>query len=280
MRVGLLFSKLREDDEMIIREAYDMGVDLHLIDVGASILSTCRPPLDCDIYLGRCTNGTHFQHSVRYFESMGKKVVNTQEMITTCSNKFYTSLALERSGVPVVPYLMVFSVDQALEAVELLGGFPVVIKPVGGAWGRLISRVNDRETLEALVEHKLYLAAPVHSALYMQPYVRKPGRDIRVTVVGNRVLCAIYRESDHWITNTARGAQARPCRLDENLQKVSENTASTLGEGIMGIDIFETPEGSYMVNEVNQNPEFKNVQLVTGVSIASDIVSYTMQQAR
>jgi [lysine-biosynthesis-protein LysW]---L-2-aminoadipate ligase len=278
MRIGLLHTQIREEEEAIINEAHKLGVDIDMIDVQTLILTTKKIPVDCDIYLGRCINGTLGLNAVRYFESMGKVVIASHQVMLTCGNKFYTSLALEEHGVPIVPSVMVFGEEQAYRAVEMLGGYPVVLKPVGGAWGRLVAKVNDRDALEALIGHKLFSSAPINHALYLQPYIRKPGRDIRVTILGENVLCAIFRENEHWITNTARGARARPCPLDNELRDISVLTARALGGGILGIDIFETPEG-YLVNEVNFNPEFKNVQRVTGVNVAHGIVTYLMERA-
>jgi [lysine-biosynthesis-protein LysW]---L-2-aminoadipate ligase len=277
MRIGLLHTQIREEEEAIINEAHKSGVDIDMIDVQVQILIRKKIPVDCDIYLGRCINGTLGLNAVRYFESLGKEVVASHEVMLVCGNKFYTSLALEEHGVPVVPYVMVFGEEQAHRAVEMLGGYPVVLKPVGGAWGRLVSKVNDRDALEALIGHKLFSSAPINHALYMQPFIKKPGRDIRVTVLGDEVLCAIYRENEHWVTNTARGARARLCAVDNDLKDISIRAARSLGGGILGIDIFETPEG-YCVNEVNFNPEFKNVQRVTGVNVAHAIVTYLVKR--
>jgi [lysine-biosynthesis-protein LysW]---L-2-aminoadipate ligase len=280
MRIGLLYTTLREEDELIIGEAQKQDVDLHIIDAQALIFSTTKTPPDCDIYLDRCTHSTLSQHTVTYLECMNKVVIDSRKVTSISGNKFYTSLVLEKHALPVVPYALAFTIEQALTAVELLGGFPVVMKPVEGLKGRLVARINDRESLEALVEHKLAHPGMHNHPLYLQPFIKKPGRDIRVTVVGGQVLCAIYRVSEHWVTNTSRGARALPCPIDRDLQEISAGAAGALGGGVLGIDIFEGPDGSYLINEVNHNPEFKNMQRVTGVNIAREIVLHAMEKGK
>ncbi|MBI3955388.1 RimK family alpha-L-glutamate ligase, partial [Candidatus Gottesmanbacteria bacterium] len=132
--------------------------------------------------------------------------------------------------------------------------------------------------LEAVIEQKTTLGGPHHHAFYIQQYVEKPGRDIRIHVIGGKVIAAIYRKSSHWITNTARGAEALPCPIDKNLESIAKKAGDAIGEGVLGIDIFETKKG-YVVNEVNHTIEFKNVQRVTGVNIAGYILDYCIKIA-
>jgi len=155
----------------------------------------------------------------------------------------------------------------------------VVIKPVSGSWGRLVARVNDEHALEAVIEQKTVLGSPAHHAIYIQEYIEKPGRDIRIHVIGGKVIAAIYRQSSHWVTNTARGAQAHPCKIDRDLEKIALYTGEAIGKGILGIDIFETEKG-YLVNEVNHTMEFKNVQRVTEIDVAGYIMNYCISIVR
>jgi [lysine-biosynthesis-protein LysW]--L-2-aminoadipate ligase len=158
-------------------------------------------------------------------------------------------------------------------------GYPVVLKPLHGSWGRLLAKVNDRDSAEAILEHKKTLGGYAHSVFYIQEYVEKPGRDIRAFVVGGETIAAIYRNSSHWITNTARGAKASFCPITPELDHIAKAAAEAVGGGILAVDIFETPEGRLVVSEVNHTPEFRNSIEPTGVDIPAKMVDYVKKVA-
>jgi [lysine-biosynthesis-protein LysW]--L-2-aminoadipate ligase len=155
-------------------------------------------------------------------------------------------------------------------------GYPVVLKPAVGSWGRLLAKVNDRDAAEALLEHKVTLGSFHHGAFYVQEYVNKPGRDIRSFVVGGETICAIYRSSPHWITNTARGGAATNCPVTPEIDEVSRAAAEAVGGGVVAVDLFESERG-ILVNEVNYTMEFRNSIDTTGVNIPAKIVDYVIQ---
>jgi [lysine-biosynthesis-protein LysW]--L-2-aminoadipate ligase len=157
-------------------------------------------------------------------------------------------------------------------------GYPVVLKPSIGSWGRLLAKINDRDSAEAVLEHKIILGSYHHSVFYIQKYINKKGRDIRSFVIGNRCIAAIYRTSEHWITNTARGGKASNCPVTEEIAKISVSAARAVGGGIVAIDLFETENG-LIVNEVNYTMEFKNSITPTGVNIPACIVDYVIEEA-
>ena len=171
-----------------------------------------------------------------------------------------------------------FTEQTALEAIEQMG-YPVVLKPAVGSWGRLISKVNDRQAAESLLEHKTILGSYHHSIFYIQKYVEKPGRDIRAFVVGNECIAAVYRQSDHWITNTARGASVFNCPVTDELGDLAIRSAAAVGGGAVAVDVLESSDG-LLANEVNYTMEYKNSVSVTGVNIPGRIVDYTLQAAR
>jgi [lysine-biosynthesis-protein LysW]--L-2-aminoadipate ligase len=190
----------------------------------------------------------------------------------TCGDKLLTTNALIAHDVPTPRCYVAYTPESALEAIERLG-YPVVLKPAVGSWGRLLAKVNDRHAAEALLEHKQVLGSYHHSTFYIQEYVAKPGRDIRSFVVGDETICAIYRTSRHWITNTARGGLASNCPVTDALNDISRRAAAAVGGGVVAIDLFETDEG-LTVNEVNYTMEFRNSIPVTGVPIHEKIVDY------
>jgi len=174
---------------------------------------------------------------------------------------------------------MVFNADQAQQAIKQIGGFPTVIKPPLGSWGRLLAKVNDIDALETILEHKDVLGSPHQKSFYIQKYIKKPGRDIRSFVIDGVTICAIYRDSPHWITNTARGGVATNCPVTKELSKISKKASDAVGGGILSMDVFETEEG-LQINEINHTTEFKNSEKPTGVSISGAIIDYCIKTAK
>ena len=200
-------------------------------------------------------------------------------MAEVCGDKLTTSALLAQAGVPQPHNVVAFTPEAALEAIERFG-YPVVLKPVVGSWGRLLAKVNDRDAAEAILEHKSTLGSVQHWVFYVQEYIQKPGRDIRAIVVGDEVLTAIYRKSEHWITNTARGGEGELCPITPEIEDLCLRAAEAVGGGVLAVDLVEHPERGLLVNEINHTMEFHTAQPLSGVDIAGEIVSYVVQKAR
>jgi [lysine-biosynthesis-protein LysW]--L-2-aminoadipate ligase len=209
-------------------------------------------------------------------DAWGVPTVNTLEAAELCGDKVATSATLQQAGVPQPATLVAFSRESALEAIERLG-YPVVLKPVVGSWGRLLAKINDREAAEAILEHKSVLGSYQHSIFYIQEYIHKPGRDIRAIVVGDQTVTAMYRVSDHWITNTGRGGQGEQCPVTPELSAICHQAASAVGGGVLAVDVIEHPERGYLINEVNHTLEFHTAQPTTRVDIAGLIVDHALE---
>jgi [lysine-biosynthesis-protein LysW]--L-2-aminoadipate ligase len=195
-----------------------------------------------------------------------------------CGNKLLTTSALVRVGIPTPQTMVAYTPDSALEAIEQMG-YPVVLKPGVGSWGRLLAKVNDREAAEALLEHKQVLGSYHHSIYYIQEYIDKPGRDIRAFVIGSETICAIYRRSPHWITNTARGGEASNCPITPELDELCQKAAAAIGGGVVALDLFEDEQRGLLVNEINYTMEFRNSIDTTGVNIPAKVIDYVLQVA-
>ena len=278
MRVGFLHSLIRRDEKLLIQELRRRPrVELVLLDDRRLVFDLDSAPA-VDVALERCINHSRAMHALRLFESAGVTCVNAYEVARRCGDKILTATALAESGVPQPATRIAFTEASALEAVEELG-YPVVLKPAVGSWGRLLSKINDREAAETVLEHKTVLGTYHHSIFFVQKYVEKNGRDIRSFVVGDECVAAIYRSSDHWITNTARGARASNCPVTPEVADISLRAAESVGGGVLAVDLFETDDG-LLANEVNYTMEFKNSIDVTGVDIPERIVSYVLEAAR
>jgi len=289
VRIGLLCSRVRVEEKMLLAAlrardaAFDridprkLIVDLQGAGPGTSGLD------DYDAVLVRCLSHSRAFYLTRWFEDRGVPTVSSHRTVSTCGDKVLTSAALQAAGVPIPRTLMALSVESALEAIEEMG-YPVVLKPPLGSWGRLLAKVNDRETAEAILEHKATLGGYAHSTFYIQEYVDKPGRDIRTMVAGDEVVYAIYRRSEHWITNTAQGGEAELCPLSPDVVELSLAAARAVGvgagqPGIVAVDLLETADGQLLVNEVNHTPEFHGAAQAAEADIAGRIVDYVQKVA-
>jgi [lysine-biosynthesis-protein LysW]--L-2-aminoadipate ligase len=278
LKVGILMSRVRVEEKLLMNELQQRGVEIVRFDDREITLDLEHPSFDCDVVLERCINHLRALYTLRILNDWGIPTVNTFDVANTCGDKLLTSAALVRHGVPTPRTMVAFTPESALEAIEAIG-YPVVMKPAIGSWGRLLARVNDRDAAEALLEHKVTLGSFHHGAFYIQEYVNKPGRDIRSFVVGDETICAIYRNSEHWITNTARGGQASNCPVTPELDEISRAAARAVGGGVVAIDLFETERG-LLVNEVNYTMEFRNSIDTTGVNIPGKVADYVIAVGR
>ena len=278
MKLGVLCSRVRVEEKLLFEELEKRGLPFDKIDDREVIFDIQNKALQYDAILERCINHSRALYALRILNDWGVKTVNTYNVADVCGNKLLTTSALIRNGVPSPRTLIAFTPESALEAIETLG-YPVVMKPPIGSWGRLLSKLNDREAAEAVLEHKEVLGTYHHSIYYIQEYINKPQRDIRSFVVGDECICAIYRYSDHWITNTARGGRAENCPVTEEVGRLSVEAARAVGGGVVAVDLLETGNGM-LVNEVNYTMEFRNSIETTGVNIPAKIVDYLIEVAK
>lgn len=281
IHIGLLHTGIRGDEKLLIKASRRGKVKLTIFDLRKLILDPedLQPFEKVDIILERCVSNTKGMQATKFLEEMGFPVVNPFSVASLCENKFATTTRLMARKVPTVKAVLAFTEKEAKEAVEKLGGYPVVVKSAHGSWGRLMAKVSDEEGLEAVIEHKLTLGSPQHHSFYIQNFIKKPGRDIRAFVIDGKTICAIYRDSPHWITNTARGGKASNCPVDKELVSLCRKTSKAIGGGVLAIDVFETNDG-LKINEVNHTMEFKNSEKPTGVSISGKILKYCQKVVR
>src|SRR5581483_4925777 len=280
VRIGLIWSRIRNDEKMLMDAAAARGVELVPIDDRELVLPVHEAPkelLGFDAFLERGISYTTSYYVTMALESYGLTCVNPHRVLANCGDKALTSLLLARAGVPTPRTYLAFEDESSIRAIEA-ARYPAVLKPVIGSWGRLIAKAPDRETALALLEHKRVLGSVTHSVTYAQEMVDKPGRDIRAFWVGDRVIAAIYRTNDkHFITNTAQGGRASNCPVTPEIQAICEKAARAVGGGVLAMDIMETPEGGLTCHEVNHSMEFKNSVAPTGVDIPGAIIDYVTE---
>ena len=277
MRIGFLYTRLRVEEKYLLEEL-EKPTDVEIVRINDSdsffdIHQLAQP---VDVLFERSISYSRGLYISRIFEAHGIPVVNSSHVAERCGDKYVTSQILAQNGIPTPRVYMAFDEDSALRAIERMG-YRCVLKPVIGSWGRLLAKVENREMAETLIEHKATLGVN-HQVFYIQEYIDKPGRDIRAFVVGDETICAIYRSSENWITNTARGGVATNCPVTDEIAELCQCAARAVGGGLLALDLFETENG-LTVNEINHTMEFRNSIATTGVNIPQKMVEYVLTQA-
>jgi len=280
VNVGVLYSRIRQDEKLLLGELRERGHDVTKLDVREQRFDLEDAPeafADVDVVVDRCLATSRSLYATKFCEQYGIPVVNSAETASTCADKVENSLALAAAGVPTPTTETAFTVDEALEIVEEFG-YPCVIKPVVGSWGRLMAKIDSRSAAEAILEHKATLGHYEHKVFYVQEFVEKPGRDVRVLAVDGEPVAAMARSGDHWLTNAAKGAETEAFELDDEARALVEAASDAVGGGLLGVDLMETDgdatDWSYTVHEVNHTVEFKALNDAVDVDVPAAVVDW------
>ncbi|MBI2759731.1 MAG: lysine biosynthesis protein LysX [Chloroflexi bacterium] len=277
MRIGFLYTRLRVEEKYLLDELEKYSdVEVVRINDGERYFDISKISEPIDVLFERSISYSRGIYISKIYEANGVRVVNSPVVAERCGDKYVTSQILAQNGIPTPRVVMAFDEESALGAIEAVG-YPCVLKPVIGSWGRLLAKVENRYDAESFVEHKAALGVN-HQVFYVQEYVNKPGRDIRAFVIGDELICAIYRSSENWITNTARGGVATNCPVTDEMADLCKRAARAVGGGLLALDLFETESG-FTVNEINHTMEFRNSIATTGVNIPQKMVDYVVRQA-
>lgn len=278
-KVGFLYTRLRLEEKLLLDELKSRpGVEVVMVSDEDNFFAIDQAPAAVDVLFERSISYSRGLYVSRIFAANGVPVVNDPRVAERCGDKYVTSQLLVSAGIPTPRVLMAFSEESALAACDEIG-YPCVLKPVVGSWGRLLAKADNRASAEAFIEHKALLGGVNHQIFYIQEYIEKPGRDIRAFVIGEEPVAAIYRTSSNWITNTARGGVASNCPLTDEIKELCRRTSRAVGGGLLAIDLFESPSGM-SVNEVNHTMEFRNSITTTGVNIPALMVDHVLSQAK
>ncbi|WP_221088698.1 lysine biosynthesis protein LysX [Deinococcus aquaedulcis] len=283
--LAVLYDRIRPDEKMLFEALDDLGVPYDKVYTPQLTLTfdeQGRAAVPWRVAIERCVSQSRGHAVTRALEGFGVQVINPAHVIEVCGDKLATNAALHAAGLPTPRTGVAFDGESALALIETLG-YPVVLKPTVGSWGRMVSRLNDRAAAEAVIEHKEVLGGPQHGIFYVQELVDKPGRDIRAFVVGGQCIGAIYRTSEHWITNTARGAKASNCPVTPELADLAVRAAAAVQGQIVAIDLVEDPRaqnewGGLTIIEINHTMEFKNSVSTTGVNIPRLMGEYAVSK--
>jgi [lysine-biosynthesis-protein LysW]--L-2-aminoadipate ligase len=275
VNVGVLYSRIRRDEKLLLGELRERGHEVTKADVRTLSFGLDGPPAalaDCDVVVDRCLATSRSVYASRLLEAAGVPVINGADTAEVCADKVKNSLALSAAGVPTPATEVAFTVEQAMEVIESFG-YPCVLKPVVGSWGRLMAKLESPAAAEAVLEHKATLGHYEHKVFYVQEFVEKPGRDIRVVAVDGEPVAAMTRSSDHWITNAAKGGTTRAFEPDERVRELTAAASEAVGGGLLGVDLMETGE-DYTVHEVNHTVEFKALNDAVDVDVPARVVDW------
>lgn len=298
VRVGMVYSRLRNDEKMLLDAAQRKGIELVPLFDDEVVLDIHSRPWDVDVVLERSISFYRGLYVLKFAGSHGIPCVNTYEVASRCGDKAETSLLLARAGVKTPRTRVAFTPEGAIRACRELG-YPAVLKPTMGSWARLLAKVDNDEQADMVLEHKEALNNPLQQIYYVQEYVKKPQatgqvgahaiegmqldgashRDIRAFVVGDETIAAIHRNSPHWITNTAKGGKASNFPITEEFDDFCQRAAAAVGGGVLALDVMETDAG-WTCHEVNHTMEFKNSVAPTGVDIPGKVLDYCVAQAK
>ncbi len=272
----ILYDQLRWEEKSLIEAAKKKDIKLEVINCRENSIDLDKDEFTyCDdIILQRCVSYYNNLHSTAAFEGLGAKMINSLYTAIMCGNKLFTHMELAKSGIAIPKAFCAFSNQSAMDILNK-NGYPKVIKPVVGSWGRMVALLRDKEAAEAVIEDREHMY-PLYHVFYFEEFVKRPPRDIRCIVVGNKVVAAIYRYSgdNEWKTNMALGGKAEACKVTNEMEGLCLKVAKTLKGEILGVDLMESDENGLLVHEVNNTTEFKNTVRVTEIDIPSLIIDH------
>jgi len=275
VRLGVAYDLLRWEEKNLIQEARKLGhnvTPIYTKDFYYFYDQQQEPLGDYDIVIQRNTSHARAVTTSAIFENLNYKIVNDSFSLIKCENKLYSLSLLSGHGIKVPRTLVAFTKEKAIEIANKLG-YPVVIKPVEGSWGRMVAKAVDEDTLRNFLEYQEYTTLQFRYVYLVQEFVKKPDRDIRIFTIGDEAPVGIYRiNSKNWKTNTALGAKAEPLKIDDELRDLALKVKDIIGGFFLGIDVFEDPERGYVVNEVNGVPEYKNTVRVNNFNVSEYLV--------
>lgn len=283
LKLGILVSYLRQEEKLILAAARARGIEVvPLFDrdltLNLSASDAFESGVDVDVLLDRSVVHSRAGYTLHAMTRWGIPTLNSASAVTICDDKARASMVLETAGVPSPKTLIAYSANSAIKACEEVG-YPAVLKPVTGSWGRLLAKVNGPDQARAIIAQKAEHGSFHHEIYYIQEFIEKPGRDIRAYVIGREIVAASYRTSDHWITNSAKGAVSVPCEVTPEMAELSLKACDAVGARLAGVDLIETDDGLKVI-EINTGGEFKGLMTTTRRDIAGEIVEEAMRCAR
>jgi [lysine-biosynthesis-protein LysW]---L-2-aminoadipate ligase len=284
VKVCVIYDKVRFEEKALYHKAKKKGINAQIIDGKTLTINTESNQTSFhlgDVIIQRSISHFRGLYLTSCLEFLGFLVINKFKVGQTCGNKLITSLTLTKYSVPTPKTYFAFSAESAIDLIYKIG-FPLVLKPVIGSWGRGVFPIRDEEIANMLVEMREESDSPLARIFYIQEMIKRPPRDVRCIVVGDKVIAAIYRYSaqNEWRTNVARGGKAEAAPITKELEDIALRAAKAVGGGILGIDLMEDEKRGLLVHEVNNTVEFRGASNVCEADIAGEIIDYAVSVAK
>jgi len=282
-KISIVFDRLRTEEKMLQKEAAELGHTAEMLDAKITQINTDTKKSDLelgDVVLERCVSyfrGLHFTSALEFLDI---PVLNKFDVASICGNKMFMTLLLKKNNIPTPKTYFSFSSQSATENLEKVG-YPLVIKPVIGSWGRGVIPIKDKDTMDAVVEVREITDSPHDRIYYLQEVVKRPPRDIRIITIGDEPIAGMYRKSSGGFkTNIALGADPEICEITKEMEEMAIKASQAMGGGILGIDMMEDEEKGIVVHEVNNTVEFKGLAKVAKRNIPKEMIEFALDYAR
>ena len=278
--LSILYDTIRWEEKALFDAAKKMGINVEMVDCKNLFVSLDKSKEKFETVIQRCVSYYRSLHSTAALEGKGVNVINSLNTSIFAGNKLFTHMLLQKYGVPTPFSAVAFSEEAALETLESKG-YPMVLKPTVGSWGRMIALLKDRDSAEGIMESRERMY-PIYQVYYLEEFVQRPPRDIRAIMVGDKVVAAIYRYSgdDQWKTNMALGGKAEECKVTKEMEDICIKAKNAVQGQIVGVDLMESKEKGLVVHEVNNTTEYKNTVRVTGVDIPALMIDYALKSRK
>ena len=276
----VVYDKVRFEEKSIYDKALKKGIKTRMTDAKSITISTDSKRKELalgDVILQRSISHFRGLYLTACIEFLGFSVINKFKVGETCGNKLLTSLTLAKHKVPTPKTHFAYSAGAAMEVINRTG-FPVVLKPIVGSWGRGVYPLRDEEVANMIIEMREENDNPLGRIYYIQEMVERPPRDLRCIVVGDEIIAAVYRYSaeNEWRTNVARGGKAENAPITNELEEIALRAAKAVGGGVLGVDLMEDKQRGLLVHEINNTVEFRGASNVSSTDIASAIIDYSI----
>jgi len=282
-KICIVFDRLRTEEKLLQTQASEMGYETSMIDAKTTRFNTDSNKSEHDfgdIVLERCISYYRGLHFTACLEFLDVPVINSFEISNTCGNKMITSMLLKKNNIPTPKTYFSFSAESAMEHFEKVG-YPLVIKPIIGSWGRSVIPIKDKDTADAIIENRQVTDGPQDRIYYLQEMIDRPPRDIRVITVGDQTVAAMYRKSSGGFkTNIALGAEPEICKITNEIEELCQKASKAVGGGILGIDLMEDKKRGLVVHEVNNTVEFKGLVKVAEKNIPKEMIDFAINYIR
>ena len=279
-KITVLYDTIRLEEKLLIKAAEMHDIAIEMVDCKRLFIDLNKSTHEFDTVLQRCVSYYRNIHSTATLEGLGARVINSLRTGILAGNKLFTHMLLQKAGIPTPEAIIAFSKESAMESLEK-NGYPKIIKPTVGSWGRMVSKLNDKDSAEGVIESRESMH-PAYQMYFLEEFVQRPPRDIRAIVIGDTVAGAIYRVSNdsNWKTNTHLGGSAEVCEVSNELEDICIKAKNTVQGEIVGVDLMESNDKGLVVHEINNTTEFRNVVKVTGIDIPTQMLNYLKNSSR